>query len=320
MLGQIRARTQCLWGFALLLAVTLAGCGVREPLVISAHAWPGYQFLFVARDEALLDASVVLAPARNSSESMQRLREGRAHAAGLTLDEVLQLRDEGIDLRVVLVFNVSDGADMVLAQPEFTAAEQLRGQRIGLEQTSLGALMLRKFLSHSGLHRDEVTLDYIELTEQRQAFEEGRVAALITFQPLAGQLQSLGARALLTTREMPPLIFDVLAVKHEALGQYPSHLRAAISAHFQVLAMLHSNPIDTSYRLARHLGVDGSAVMSSLRGIALPDIHRNVELLRSSALRSIADDLLQILAETGHVKTTGTDLPLFTADYLPEPM
>jgi hypothetical protein len=142
------ARMYHFWLLPLLFSLALTGCGQREPPLISAHGRPGYQFLFVARDEALLTPGGVLSASRNSSESMQRLREDRAHAAGLAVDEVLPLRDEGIDLRGVLVFNVSDGA-----------------------------LMLQKFLSFSSLGDDDVIRGYIELAEQRRAFVERGVAA-----------------------------------------------------------------------------------------------------------------------------------------------
>jgi len=190
----------------LLGSLVVVGCGTKQPaetLGIAAHAWPGYQFLFLARDEGLLQEQVSLHATKNSKESIKLLREGVVQAAGLTLDEALQLRDQGLDLLVPLIFNISEGADTVLAQAYIDSAEALRGKRLGLEKTPLAAIVLDYFLRDSGLQKDDLALQYIDLVDHVQQFELGNIDALITFQPVTAQLQAGGAKRLFDSRQMP---------------------------------------------------------------------------------------------------------------------
>jgi NitT/TauT family transport system substrate-binding protein len=75
--------------------------------------------MFLARERGWLnDSQVQLVQTRSASESISALRSGKVQAAALTLDEVLVARASGLALSVVLVFNVSLGADMLVARSQ----------------------------------------------------------------------------------------------------------------------------------------------------------------------------------------------------------
>jgi hypothetical protein len=61
-----------------------------------------------------------------------------------TLDEVLLLAEDVPDVRVVLVLDVSQGADVILGRPEIARFDELRGRRVGYEATALDAFMLAR--------------------------------------------------------------------------------------------------------------------------------------------------------------------------------
>ena len=98
----------------------LSACAKPErKLVVTAGAWPGYEPLFLARQLGWLDsAQIRLGEVPSNASSMYALSTGVADAAALTLDEVLLLRSQGIPLAVVLVFNNSAGADMLVVRPD----------------------------------------------------------------------------------------------------------------------------------------------------------------------------------------------------------
>jgi len=116
---------------------------------------------------------------------------------------------------------------------------------------------------------------------------------------------------------MPAIIFNVLAVRRDALATHKAALQAAITAHFKAVQRLRHSPQDTSYRLARCMGVDGSEVLAGLRGIALPDAHRNAELLQHDQLGSVVQRLIELLQELGELSEQATSKQLFTAELLP---
>lgn len=118
----------------MLLLLVLAACTRDEPIVIASHVWVGYEPMFLARSLGWLDEELVtLHDTASASESMEALGSGRVDGAALTLDEVLQLCEDGVDLVVILVFNVSVGADMILARPPAEALAQWAPMEAALE-------------------------------------------------------------------------------------------------------------------------------------------------------------------------------------------
>lgn len=100
---------------ALALGLILPGCGQSAPLKVAAHVWPGYELMFLAKEQGWLDPErVELVSTPFASSSLEALISGQVDAAALTLDEVLSARDRGLPLTVVLVFNVSAGTLMLM--------------------------------------------------------------------------------------------------------------------------------------------------------------------------------------------------------------
>jgi len=252
----------------------LTACSRSNPLRIAGHPWPGYEPMFYANSQGLLPAGLELQDMPTVTASINALKEGRADGAMLTLDEALVLQARGMAIEVVLVFDVSKGADVLLARKELQGLQQVRGKIIGLEPSTLGELMLAMILEKAGLSRADVTTRYVAFEEQEAAWAGSQLDALITYEPVAGRLAG-SARQILTTRQMPDIVFDVLAIKTDAARSHAEVLRQTLKAHFQTLEQLRRNPWDTAYRMAPHLGISAEELINSLRGLELLDLVAN---------------------------------------------
>jgi hypothetical protein len=205
---------------------------------------------------------------------MELLRGNAVHGAGLTLDEALRLRDEGLDLRIVLIFNQSLGADALLARGDIRTLRDLAGRRIGAETNAVGMLMADTVLKAAGLAPDQVTLVPIGADGHEAAWRAGELDALVTCEPIVSRVLSGGARRLFDSRQMPDTIFDMLAVRADSLSRHERHLKRLLRGYFQGRRLLRDNPIDASYRLTnfsvsirkRSLPPAGKSPMSKTSG------------------------------------------------------
>jgi NitT/TauT family transport system substrate-binding protein len=297
----------------------LAACTLPPPLRITGHPWPGYEPLFLARDMGWLPEQVQLLESPTLQASVQRIRSGGSDAIMLTLDEMLALRDQGHALQAVLVFNVSRGADMLLGRPSLRSLADLRGQRIGVEDGVLGTLMLTLALERAGLRRHEVKVHRIAYERHEAAWQGHEIDALITYEPVGGRLMASGARQLLSTRQLPDTIFDVLAAPSELPAHHARTLGDALAAHFRALTHLRQNPWDAAYRLAPRLHVSAEAFIESLRGLELPDLVGNQRYLAASdsPLLQAAVRIGAVMRDAGLLKHAVNPGRLLTADYLP---
>lgn len=296
------SRRQALSRLSALPLLALAGaCQPEAPLTVASHVWPGYEFMFLARSEGWLPAeNVRLYETPSATRSIAALREGYAHAAALTLDEVLRVRADGIALTVVLVFDVSAGADVVIARPAIQQLSDLRGAVIGAETTALGALMLDRLLSRAGLGKNEVKIISVTPEGHLEAWRQHQLDALVTYEPTAGRLLAEGARRLLDSRQFPETIFDVLAVRSEAAATYRDALRTLIAGHFRGIRHLRQNPQDAAYRLAARLGLPGDQALESFNGLQLPSLAQNRRLLAADGrLQTVSRELSGLMLEAG---------------------
>ncbi|HEX5363196.1 MAG TPA: ABC transporter substrate-binding protein [Gallionella sp.] len=309
----------------LALALAIPGCGwlADKPIAIAAHVWPGYEPMFLARSEGWLDAEQVrLVETTSATGSLQALADGKVDGAALTLDEVLRGRAMGLPLSVVMVFDVSAGADVLIARPGIKKLADLKGRRIGYEPGALGALMLAEALRAAHLTQNDVKPVPFTIDKQHEAWMNDQVDALITYEPVSSQLLSQGAVTLFDSRRIPNTIIDVLAVRGDILDQrHAAAIRHLLSAHFRALDHLNRNPQDAAFRMASHMNLPASDVLPAFKGLVLPDADNNRRLLTGAApeLRETASKVSHVMVETKLLPRDDDMKGLIHAEFLPSP-
>ncbi|NTV13281.1 MAG: ABC transporter substrate-binding protein [Desulfobulbaceae bacterium] len=240
---------------------------------MASNVWPGYEPLYLARSLGYYDAKHIrLVEMVSNSQVSQALRNGTIEAACLTLDETLSQIQDGLDLRVVLVMDVSQGADVVLAKPEIANLQGLRGKRIGVESAAVGAVMLDAALQAGGLQSQDVTMVPLTVDEHAEAYLTGKVDAVVTFEPVSSRLLRAGAHILFDSSQVPGRIVDVLVVRSEVAASKRQALQELLQGHFQATEYLARQPQEAEKRMAPRL--NGSA-LAQFKGIRLPDLAEN---------------------------------------------
>jgi NitT/TauT family transport system substrate-binding protein len=306
----------------LFAACALPACDAitEKPIAIAAHVWVGYEPMFLARREGWLDEKQVrLVETAAAPESLQALAEGRADGASLTLDEVFKARQDGQKLTIVMIYNISAGADMLLARPGISTLADIKGQRIGYEQSSVGELLLSEILLAAGLSRDDVKLVPISVDKHLAAWQRGELDAVVTYEPVASALLALSAHKLFDSRQLPNTIIDVLAIRTDRLDSHAGAIRHLLQSHFQALDHLTRNPQDAAYRMAGHLGLPAADVMPAFKGLVLPDAAYNRRLLTGTTpeLLLTARKLSAIMVKNQLLTQDDPLNSLIRADFLP---
>ena len=281
----------------------LSACAKPErKLVVTAGAWPGYEPLFLARQLGWLDsAQIRLGEVPSNASSMYALSTGVADAAALTLDEVLLLRSQGIPLAVVLVFNNSAGADMLVVRPDILSLPILKGKRIAVERGTYASLLLDKALDLAGLRRVDIRVVHLAVGDQAAAWRKGDIDAAVTYAPYSVQLEAAGAHRLFDSRQMPDTIVDVLAVREESLGAGRDALCHLLATHFRTLSYLADASDDAARLIGARRRSEKVAVASAYDGLVLPDLEKNRLLLAgpSPVLREKAQVLSEVMRRAG---------------------
>ena len=301
--------------YCLFMMLVLTGCGDKpvEPLVFGAITWPGYEPAYVARELGFLDQDRIhLAEFTNTTEVVHALRNGKLHVAGLTLDEALSLRQSVPDLQVFLVADVSNGADVLMARRSIKSLGQLKGKRIGVEKTALGAYFLSLILRAAHLSANEVHIVSLPLDEHVRAYRAGQLDAVVTFGLVRSELSRLGAVALFDSTKVPGKIVDTLVVRAADTGKYSEHLHVLVQAWFRALRVIQSDPARAYPLMAQRERVPAAEVDETLRGLILLDQQQNFLQLSGdpAPLLNTAIEIQRVLKQAG-LATGSDDLSLF---------
>jgi len=256
-----------------------------SPLRIGTIVYPGYEFIYLARAMGLLDESRVrMIELLANEDALRALAAGQLEGAALTLDELMRARADGVDLRVVLIFDLSAGANAVLAHAPVTL-KTLANKRVGFEDSETGSVMLDALLNAAGLSADQIQKVPVRLGRTEEVFRLGAVDVVVTAEPWASRLERSGAQRLLDSAAIPGRIVDVLAVRPQALETHADALKYLIAGHFAAQRFLQTNPLQAAQWLAPRLQMSVEEVPTVFRGLLLPDARQNVEMMRSQTVQ-----------------------------------
>lgn len=298
----------------------LYGCGNPNTVRIGSHPWLGFEFLHLGHRLGQLPDHIQFSEYRSASEVLTGLSKKEIDVATLSLDEVLIARARGIPMTVIMVFDISAGADMLLVPHHIKHLADIKGLRIGYEASAHGQLILSKLLEAAKLSPDAVSAVAIPPYQQYEAWQNNQVDIVITHEPYAYQFLAEGFNSLFDSRQVPNMNYDVLAVRTDMLSKLSGSLDDLTAMHFKMVKSFQSNPSDMLYEMTNtiHNRVPIDVMKRGLRGIALPTLERNHSILSDTeTLKTMVKGLMP------YTELTTEQLPddihqLFTTDYLPK--
>jgi len=276
-----RSRTRGLL-CALAAVLALTGC-VRESesaLRIGTNVWIGCEPLYLARELGHLDSKAVqLVEYPSASEVMRAFRNQAIDGMVISLDELIGLAADGLQPRIILVVDVSHGADAVVGRAGMRTMKDLRGKRVAVENGALGAYVLSRALALNGMRAKDVKVVPLESNEQPGAFAKGQVDAAVTFDPYRDQLLRAGARTLFDSTEIPGEIVDLVAVRAGVLDKQPKAVQALLRGWLVAIAYLNRQPVDAARRMGIRQQTTGEQFLKALKGLHIPSREENLRML-----------------------------------------
>lgn len=286
----------------LLLLVAGAGCspeGSGKLARVGVNAWVGYDPLVLAMESGeLARAGWRLVESPSNLDSARGLRNGTLDAAALTLDETLSLIQQGVDVTIVMVISISNGADAAVSSVPWEALPvEERKLKVAVEKSSLGQLMLRRLVDFKGLDSDQLEITYIAAEGHEAAYLTEKFDVVISYEPFVSRLKSVGAEVVFDSSDMADEILDVLVVRDRFLASKEKKVSdLLLSWDSGVHQIMNLDPETTDW-LSRGVGLSADVYKNVFNEIEFLDLERSYRWMGKDAeqFQKVLDNILQIL-------------------------
>jgi len=305
----LKLRVLALLSIAALCIVTLPACfqTSNSVLRIGTITWPGYANFYLARELDYYKSGSVFLTNYSSNDAMAKaFRNGEVDGVAITMSDALPLAEAVPNLRLVLVIDSSNGADVIMGKPKLESLVSLEGKRVGVEASGLGAFFLTRALETVSLSPRDVDIVPLGAFEHEQGFNENKVDAVVTFEPTRSRLLSEGAKQLFDSSQIPGEIVDVLAVRETVLNQQRSQLRTLVQGWFRARNYQERQPLEAAKLVASQYNISPDEFLESLGGLHIPSLKENREMLtpKGSDLISSSEQLVEVMRDNQLLRET----------------
>lgn len=300
--------------FAVVAFFTIAaGLRIPEPpFRVGINPWLGYEPLLVARDAKALDPNIVrVVDMPSTTETIRALQNGVLDAAALTLDEALLLQHSGTHIRVLLIADVSNGADAVIINCRMTKGVSIAGARIAFEGKALGAYMAARMLEKMSLRHTDIELIEVPIDRHERSCANGEVDGVITFDPIRTRLLGLGGHQVFSSKDIPYEILDLVVVADSALKAHSGAIRHLLAAWEVGRKKLVALDPEISAGTMKRTGLSDAELRNALKDIVFPSAEESAALIAgpNRRLSEISVRLWKVMENYG-IAPSGAPTPM----------
>ncbi len=252
------------------------------PIVIGYSNWAGWWPWAIAEEEGLFEANganVQLKWFDGYLESMQAFAAGKLDGNCQTLNDTIAFAVDAVNGQVaVLVNDNSAGNDKIIVSSEINRIEDLKGKKVAVEEGVVDDFLLALALEEKGMSRDDVKIVPLETGAAAAAFAAGKVDAVGAFPPFwLTALKREGSKELISSKEFPGAIPDLLVVSQKLIDEQPDQVQALVNTWFAILDFMVENPEKADQILAKRANVTVEELQILKEGTKFFTIEENLE-------------------------------------------
>lgn len=273
----LRRRVTAICLASLTLGMVPASHAADAAIRLGVPVWVGWMPWWVAKEKGLFTKRGVAVELKNfavQGDAVTALAGGNLEAASLATNDILTINAAGPKASVVLLHDESAGADMLIVRG-IAKPKDLKGQRIALEIGGVSHFFLTKLLAQQGLTEKDVTLVNMAAPDAGAAFAAKSINAAVTWEPFGTQGIKSGGKLLLTSKDTPGAIVDVLGVGNDVLKNRPDAVKLLVASWFDALEYVKKHQAESFKIMAKASGVSVAEFTEMWKGVRIPTLAEN---------------------------------------------
>lgn len=314
----------------------LSRVDLDRPLVVGVVSWPGYAGGILANGGFEVNPESIYTKKYGLPVRFVLIEDidarGKAFAKGgpdgvdvvwSTVDfwanELPNFITGGIEGRAFLHVDWSRGGDAIVANERIRTVEQLKNKKIALVQFTPSHWLLENALRWSDLSESDIEairsnlIFTQDVPTARSTFVAGHADAAVVWEPDVKQaLKKSGAHILVSSRDYPELIADVMVAQERFIKEHPKAIEAFVRGWLDGVRDAKKNPelaarvLVENEPLFEDLGLDETK--KSLSWVYWPDLQDNVRMFgldgRSAFFDTLFEDAGAVWKSLGAIQAT----------------
>jgi NitT/TauT family transport system substrate-binding protein len=254
-----------------------------RPIRIAFSPWVGNAPLILAAEEFKKNnVPVELVLTDNVTKAEELYLNGQVEGLSYTYTNTIFQNSEGINSRLVWVFDYSGTADAIIGAQNTTIAD-LKGKKIGIEGiNTFSHIFVLQALAKAGLYEKDVQFENIPAQDILQALDNRQVDAGHTWGPTKLAAIQNGYDVIVTAKDVLGIITDDLIFSSKVVDSRPDDIQAIIESINQGKEYLDNNEERSSEILADFFNMTKEEVLDGFEGIQILDLKDNVEAMNKS--------------------------------------
>jgi NitT/TauT family transport system substrate-binding protein len=275
----------------MLIALYSSVVAAQEPVKLNLgySTWVGYGPLFIAQEEGYFKANgldVTLTKVEDPKDRFTALAGGQLDGLVTTLDTMSQYWKPETSYKAILGLDESSGGDGIVVGPGIKTVADLKGKQIGVNIGSVSQFFLEYILQQNKMSDSDVTLVKMQQGDVPAALAANRIDAGVTWEPHLSKAVSNGATLLVSSKETPGLIVDILLLRDDVMKAHPEVGAGLVDAWNKSIDYWTKNTDEANGIMAKGLGgfyESAADIAADLKGATLFDAKKNAEFFGGAA-------------------------------------
>jgi NitT/TauT family transport system substrate-binding protein len=298
------------------ISLALPAAAQDNTIRVLAPTWVGFAPALVAQDLGCYEEEGVTLDFRfedDRANVMAAMERGDIDADMRTVGEH-QGRPRAPETpgTIIGTIDISVGGDGVLVDGSIETVADLAGKTVAIEPNIPARLLLQMELSKVGLSINDLELREIATADTIAVFSDPSIAAVGTYEPFLSQavqiLPDRSPRVLVSSREEPDLIVDIITARDAALAQNPAKFESLLRCVYRAVDYQRANPAEFADLAAPYFGLTAADVTEIIEtSLAYTTYEEAVEFLGTDGgtgkLHGVFDQVMQLNIDFGAADT-----------------
>ncbi len=252
----------------------------RNPIRLSISLWPGYAHAFIAREKGFFKKNYVdveLVLVKTATEAVELFKANGVDGVFDVFTDVIVFNADKIPSKVVYISDYSEQGDVIIGRPAFSSLSDLKGRKIGFEGVnSFSHIFVLKALEKSGINEIDVRFKDIPAMDVLDALEKGVIDAGHTWDPVKTQALKKGYRILITAKDIPGIIVDVLAFHTHAIEKRPKDVQNIVKSLLEARDFIFSHRDEALEIMSRAEGMARDEMENGINAVHMLNLEENI--------------------------------------------